>query len=155
MQQIKGGGGRLGSASGTLHPHRGLSGACCVYLITQLQKPCARGKVFQREKQLPEQKRLRKTFARLYMSYFSRVHMLQSVQSFSITLNLFCFPANTCEFPFCVGPPGMEKNPMPWKAKGLKPRAALLNRTPSHSVSHSSKELVAAHEASSVFLGRI
>lgn len=136
--------------SGTLHPQKGLFGACCVHLVTQLQKPHVSGKVSQQEKPLPKQKRLSKKFASLYVKYFPKAHVLQSVQHFSITSNLSRFPANTYESSLSVGPPELEKNPVPWKAQGLKPRAVLINWIPSRSMSDPSKELVAACEASSI-----
>lgn len=117
-----------------------------------LNKLYARGKVFGREEPLPQQNKLGKKFVGSYRKYFPKAHVLQSVWCFSMTPNFSHFPANTYEFPLAVGPPELGKSPAPWKAKGLKPHASLLHWTPSHSMSHPSKGLVAACEASSVCL---
>lgn len=62
--------------------------------------------------------------------------------------NSSCSPASACEFPLGVEPPELENNPPPREEQGRKPRAALLNRTPSLSVS-AQQGAGAAHTASS------
>ena len=71
-----GAGGRLASkhpacdaANKTGGRRLGSSSACCVLLVRQLQKLCARGKVFQREKSFTQQKRLSKDITGLCVTF--------------------------------------------------------------------------------------